>query len=53
MPDQTGPEGVGRRLNSWKEIAAFFGKDERTVKRWESIRGLPIRRVPGGTRTSV
>lgn len=42
-----------RRLGSWKEIAAFFGKDERTVKRWESQRGLPIHRVPGGSRTSV
>ncbi|HHY48303.1 MAG TPA: hypothetical protein GYA10_00920, partial [Alphaproteobacteria bacterium] len=41
------------RLNSWKEIAAFFGKDERTVKRWEVSRGLPVRRVPGGRRTSV
>lgn len=51
--DQLGPEGAGQRLNSWKEIAAFFGKDERTVKRWETIRGLPVRRVPGGTRTSV
>jgi tetratricopeptide (TPR) repeat protein len=50
---QTGSEGLGQRLNSWKEIAAFFGKDERTVKRWETIRGLPVRRVPGGTRTSV
>jgi len=52
-PDQTAQEGVSQRLNSWKEIAAFFGKDERTVKRWETIRGLPVRRVPGGTRTSV
>lgn len=51
--DQLGSESAGQRLNSWKEIAAFFGKDERTVKRWESIRGLPVRRVPGGTRTSV
>lgn len=51
--DQPGSEGLGQRLNSWKEIAAFFGKDERTVKRWETIRGLPVRRVPGGTRTSV
>lgn len=42
-----------RRLNSWKEIASFFGKDERTVKRWESARGLPVRRVPGGNRTTV
>ncbi len=52
-PDQPGSEGLGQRLNSWKEIAGFFGKDERTVKRWETIRGLPVRRVPGGTRTSV
>lgn len=46
-------DGMGHRLNSWKEIAAYFGKDERTVKRWEVARGLPVRRVPGGTRTSV
>ncbi len=42
-----------RRLRSWKEIAQFFGKDERTVKRWEVQRGLPVHRVPGGSRTSV
>ncbi len=42
-----------RRLSSWKEIGAFFGKDERTVKRWESQRGLPIHRIPGGARASV
>lgn len=42
-----------RRLNSWKEIGAFFGKDERTVKRWEAQRGLPVHRLPGGRRTTV
>src|SRR4051812_31340211 len=42
-----------RLLSSWKEIAAFFGKDERTVKRWEATRGLPVRRVPRGSRSSV
>lgn len=36
-----------RRIDSWKEIAAFFGRDERTVKRWEKERGLPIHRLPG------
>ncbi len=36
------------RLDSWKEIAAFFGRDERTVKRWETRRGLPLHRLPGG-----
>jgi TolB-like protein/Tfp pilus assembly protein PilF len=44
---------TGRRLDSWKEIAAFFGRAERTVKRWESERGLPIHRVPGSGRGSV
>src|ERR1700722_15558457 len=42
-----------RRLDTWKEIGAFFGRDERTVKRWESTRGLPVRRVPGGGRANV
>ncbi|HEX9931686.1 MAG TPA: hypothetical protein VGB08_02470, partial [Allosphingosinicella sp.] len=42
-----------QRLRSWKEIAAFFGTNERTVKRWEQSRGLPVRRVPGGARTTV
>ncbi|HVY52865.1 MAG TPA: hypothetical protein VHA07_15050 [Devosia sp.] len=42
-----------RRLSSWKEIAAYFGKDERTVKRWEATRGMPVRRLPRGTRSSV
>jgi tetratricopeptide (TPR) repeat protein len=41
------------RLRSWKEIAGFFGTDERTVKRWAATRGLPVQRVPGGTRTPV
>jgi TolB-like protein/Tfp pilus assembly protein PilF len=36
-----------RRLDSWKEIAAFFGRDERTVRRWEKGSGLPVHRVPG------
>jgi tetratricopeptide (TPR) repeat protein len=44
---------VGRRLDSWKEIAAFFGRSERTVKRWEVERGLPVHRVPGSGRGSV
>jgi tetratricopeptide (TPR) repeat protein len=41
------------RLDSWKQIAAFFGRDERTVKRWEKERGLPVHRMPGGTRSGV
>src|SRR5271157_4334498 len=44
---------AGKRLDSWKEIAAFFGRAERTVKRWETERGLPVHRVPGSGRGSV
>src|ERR1700739_768515 len=43
----------GYKLDTWKEIATFFGRDERTVKRWEKERGLPLRRVPGGRRGTV
>src|SRR4029079_5511626 len=42
-----------KRLDSWKEIAAFFARAERTVKRWEAQRGLPVHRVPGGARSAV
>jgi tetratricopeptide (TPR) repeat protein len=42
-----------RRLNGWKEIGAFFGKNERTVKRWELLRGLPVHRPPGSAKTAV
>lgn len=41
------------RLDSWKEIAAFLGRGERTAKRWEVDRGLPVHRVPGGGRSAV
>jgi tetratricopeptide (TPR) repeat protein len=42
-----------RRLDGWKDIAAYLCKAERTVKRWEVERGLPIHRLPGGARASV
>jgi tetratricopeptide (TPR) repeat protein len=46
------PNATGR-LDSWKGIAVFFGRDERTVKRWEKERGLPVHRMPGGARSGV
>ena len=42
-----------QRLDSWKEIAAFFGCDARTVKRWEKERALPVHRLPGVGRGRV
>src|SRR5271170_3455303 len=41
------------RLESWKEIAAYLGRDLRTVMRWEKERSLPVHRVPGGGRAVV
>ena len=43
----------GKRLDSWKEIAVFFGRNERTVNRWEKERALPVHRMPGGERGRV
>jgi excisionase family DNA binding protein len=41
------------RFDSWKEIAAYLGRDLRTVRRWEKDKGLPVHRVPGGERRAV
>jgi hypothetical protein len=41
------------RLDSWKEIAEYLGRDVRTAIRWEHERGLPVHRVPGGRRGVV
>ncbi|MBI4265743.1 MAG: hypothetical protein HY657_15315 [Acidobacteria bacterium] len=47
------PGNGADRLDSWKAIAVYLHRDERTVRRWERQLGLPIRRVPGGRGTSV
>src|ERR1700691_6194243 len=53
MGDSPARQTPEHRLDSWKEIAAFFGRDERTVRRWEKERGLRGHRVPGGARSAV
>jgi Tfp pilus assembly protein PilF len=53
MAAQTGEKPSSRRLDTWKEIATYFGRDERTVRRWETSRGLPVHRVPGGAGGTV
>ena len=40
------------RLDSWKAIAEYLGRDERTLRRWER-QGLPVRRVAGSAGHSV
>lgn len=36
------------KLSSWKEIASYLKRDERTVRRWERSNGLPVYRVGKG-----
>jgi len=43
----------GDRLESWKEIAAYLSRSERTVRRWEEKEGLPVHRLPHDKRSSV
>ena len=45
--------GTNRLLKGWKEIASFFGRDERTVRRWAAAMDLPVHRVPGRKRAVV
>ena len=47
------PEQSEKRFDSWKEIAAYLGRDIRTVQRWETTRGLPVHRLPGAGRGAV
>jgi TolB-like protein/Flp pilus assembly protein TadD len=35
---------VGKRLESWKEIAAYLNRDVSTVQRWEKREGMPVHR---------
>ena len=47
-------EGTGsRRLIGWKSIGQFLRCTERTARRWEAYRGMPVHRIPGGGRSSV
>lgn len=48
----TGGTG-GRRLIGWKAIGLFLSCTERTARRWEADRSMPVHRIPGGGRSSV
>jgi len=50
---QANVEVTERKLASWKSIAEYFNCDERTAKRWERERELPVHRAPGGKRSVV
>ena len=44
---------VSDRLDSWKEIAAYLRRNERTARRWEKTEGLPVYRHAHAKRDSV
>jgi len=54
MADKRPPvQGVAERqsrdrLETWGEIAAYLGREIRTVQRWEKTIGLPVRRLGAG-----
>jgi len=52
QPSNGSPESSADRLDSWKEIAAYLKRDERTVRRWEK-EGLPVRRKVHKKQASV
>jgi hypothetical protein len=41
MPERNTPQ---KTLDSWKQIAGYLDRSERTVRRWEAIEGLPVHR---------
>jgi hypothetical protein len=43
---------LAKALTCWKDIARYLGKGVRTVQRWETDMGFPIRRIEAPTRTS-
>jgi len=45
LPPNTSADAQGRRLESWKEIAGYLGRDVTTVRRWEKREGLPVHRL--------
>ena len=41
MPERNTPQ---KMLESWKQIAGYLDRSERTVRRWEASEGLPVHR---------
>lgn len=45
--------GEPDRLESWKQIAAYLNKSERTTRRWHELEGLPVHKHRHQQRGSV
>lgn len=44
---------LGERLDGWKSIASYLGRDIRTVQRWKAHEGLPVHRLEHRQRASA
>lgn len=44
---------TGDRINGWKAIGNYLGRDRTTAIRWANERGLPVHKVPGGQTATV
>ncbi len=54
FPNKTLPQIPSQlRLDSWKEIATYLGRDVTTVQRWERQEGMPVHRHLHHKRGSV
>ena len=52
-PGDPGPRDPADRLDSWKAVASYLGRSNKTVRRWEEKEGLPIHRLHHDKRGSV
>ena len=43
-PGSEGSPPSAKKLDSWKEIADYLGREVRTVQRWEKTESLPVHR---------
>ncbi|MDP8979806.1 MAG: hypothetical protein M3O35_04355 [Acidobacteriota bacterium] len=50
---QSGADESDERLDSWKAVASYLGRSDKTVRRWEEKEGLPIHRLHHDKRGSV
>lgn len=53
MFSTAGSASADDRLDSWKEIAAYLGREVRTVQGWEKTEGLPVHRHQHSRQGSV
>ena len=48
-----GNKPSANRIDGWKSIGAYFGRDRTTAIRWARDRDLPVHRIPGGRTSTV